>query len=213
MKVLLGVTGSVATVLTPKLVEELQKAGHEVQIVATNSSTYFFSPNRLNVQVWQDDDEWPLVKTITGICYEKGQLIPHIELRKWADVLVVAPLSANTLAKFANGLCDNLITSVFRAWDFEKPVVLAPAMNTQMWMSPFTQTHLGQLKLLRTMTLGTIRVVNPQEKVLACGDEGIGAMADISAIVEAVNKLDKTQSKVDQPPAEKTATSDVSSST
>ena len=60
----------------------------------------------------------------------------HIEFRKWADLLVVAPLDANTLAKFALGLSDNFLSCVFRAWDFARPVILAPAMNTLMWQSP-----------------------------------------------------------------------------
>jgi phosphopantothenoylcysteine decarboxylase len=80
---------------------------------------------------------------------------------------------------------------VFRAWDFDKPVVLAPAMNTFMWENPITQKHLGELKLLRSLTVKTIRVVEPQAKVLACGDEGVGAIGDLSKIVEAVNKLNK----------------------
>lgn len=62
-----------------------------------------------------------------------GDPVLHIELRRWADVLVLAPLSANTMAKVAHGLCDNLLTSVVRAWDYAKPMIVAPAMNTYMW--------------------------------------------------------------------------------
>ena len=75
----------------------------------------------------------------------RGDPVLHIELRKWADLLIVAPLDANTLAKFALGLSDNCLTCVFRAWDFAKPVILAPAMNTFMWESPVTLRHLRQL--------------------------------------------------------------------
>ncbi|OGL63843.1 hypothetical protein A3C09_02175 [Candidatus Uhrbacteria bacterium RIFCSPHIGHO2_02_FULL_47_44] len=199
MKVLLGVTGSVATVLVGKLVDALHSSGHEVEVVATKSSRYFFRAKQVDARIWNDEDEWPknwferIRLRVLERFYKKGQPIPHIDLRKWADVLVVAPLDANTLAKFSVGMCDNLLTCVFRAWDFDKPVVLAPAMNTFMWHNPITQKYLGELNLLRIMTVGTIRIVQPQDKVLACGDEGVGAMANISDIVDAVNKLNKTK--------------------
>ena len=84
-------------------------------------------------------DEWP------GTRYHRGDEVLHIEFRKWADLLIVAPLDANTLAKFALGISDNFLTCIFRAWDFAKPVFLAPAMNTLMWDSPVTLRHLRQL--------------------------------------------------------------------
>lgn len=179
MNVLLGVTGSVATIVVGKLVETLKAHGHEVQIIATKSSLYFFAPDTLGVKVWRDEDEWP------GERYERGQDIPHIELRRWADVLVIAPLSANTLAKLAGGLCDNLLTCVFRAWDFAKPVVIAPAMNTHMWESPFTHMHLRQLEGLGALGL-KLTVVAPVKKTLACADVGMGAMAEVDAITKAI---------------------------
>ena len=80
-----------------------------------------------------------------GARYRRGDPVLHIALRQWADLLIVAPLDANTLAKFALGLSDNFLTCVFRAWDFSRPVVLAPAMNTLMWQSPVTLRHLRQL--------------------------------------------------------------------
>ena len=139
MKILLGITGSVAATLTPQLVTALRATGHNVQVVATKSSLYFFDPTALGVRVWRDADEWP------GKRYVRDQEIPHIELRKWADVLVIAPLSANTLARIAHGQCDNLLTSVTRAWDRTKPIILAPAMNTMMWEHPATSEHLAVL--------------------------------------------------------------------
>jgi phosphopantothenoylcysteine decarboxylase len=108
---------------------------------------------------------------------------PCAQLRRWADVLLIAPLSANSLAKLAGGLCDNLLTCVARAWDFAggKPLVVAPAMNTAMWEHPLTTRQLGVL----TGTLG-VRVVPPVSKALACGDVGAGAMASVADIVAAV---------------------------
>ena len=79
---------------------------------------------------------------MAGGRYDRDDAVLHIELRKWADVFVIAPLDANTLAKLAVGLCDNCLTCVWRAWDLAKPVVLAPAMNTLMWQHPFTRRHL-----------------------------------------------------------------------
>jgi hypothetical protein len=83
----------------------------------------------------------------------------------------------------ANGICDNLLTSVFRAWDWTRPIVVAPAMNTYMWESPFTNMHLGALK-----NLFGVSVIPPVEKELACGDVGVGAMAGIGDIVNKVKE-------------------------
>ena len=206
--ILLGVTGSVAAVRTPALYEALRAAGHAVRVVATEPALYFFDPASLprsepepsRGPVFRDADEWP------DGGYHRDDPVLHIELRKWADVLVVAPLDAHTLARFATGLCDNLLTCVLRAWDFTRPVVLAPAMNTLMWQSPITLRHLRQLLAdfgdgTATAGLPTtldeapgafarhaprIVLVPPQAKRLACGDVGVGAMAEVAAVAEAV---------------------------
>ena len=112
----------------------------------------------------------------------RGDPVLHIELRKWADVLLIAPLDANTLAKLAHGLCDNLLTCIVRAWDGRKPLIVAPAMNTLMYEHPFTQQHLNILRHLQ------YTVVDPVSKPLACGDVGVGAMAAVDALVDAVLK-------------------------
>lgn len=176
MTVLLGGTGSVAAVLTPQLVAALREAGHEVQGVATAHATYFFDPTTLGIRVWRDADEW------AGERYVREQDIPHIELRRWADALLIAPLSASTLAKLAAGMCDNLLTSVARAWDRSKPIILAPAMNTMMWGHPATTEHLAILR----RWYPHLTVVEPATKRLACGDTGVGALAPIDDIVHAI---------------------------
>lgn len=176
MNILLGSTGSVAATLTPKLVAALCGAGYDVQVAVTEPSLYFFDHTALGIRVWRDANEWPNDR------YTRDQPIPHIELRKWADVLVIAPLSANTLAKLSGGLCDNLLTSVVRAWDRSKPIVLVPAMNTIMWEHPATQEHLSTLRRWYPRLI----VVEPVAKTLACGDVGIGAMAPIPTIVAAI---------------------------
>jgi len=231
--VLLGATGSVAAVRVPALYDALTADGHAVKVVATDAATYFFDPADVGRQsesgsgsertnqseeagssglsltptatVVRDSDEWP--GRDTGGRYSRGDAVLHIELRKWADLLLVAPLDANTLAKLAVGLCDNCLTCVWRAWDVAKPVVLAPAMNTLMWQHPFTRRHLKALaadagaahipghldeaQLIAQINdrSKTLRVVPPVSKQLACGDTGVGGLADVADIVAAVRDM------------------------
>jgi phosphopantothenoylcysteine decarboxylase len=201
--VLLGVTGSVAAILTPALYDRLKQAGHHVRVVATRASLYFFDPASLDpAAVNVDEDEWP--GRNEGRRYQRGDEVLHIELRRWADALVIAPLDANTLAKLANGLADNCLTCVWRAWDRARPVVLAPAMNTLMWGHPLTGRHLRQIAadvgaaavptdldlpgLMDWMNsrCPNLRIAPPQSKRLACDDIGVGAMASLEAILAAL---------------------------
>jgi phosphopantothenoylcysteine decarboxylase len=201
-KILLGVTGSVAAIKTPELFDLLETLGHHVRIVATSPATYFFDPlairpiqgSRNPDVVTLDADEWPNSR------YHRGESVLHIELRRWADTFVIAPLDANTLAKLALGICDNCLTCVWRAWDFRKPLILAPAMNTLMWQHPITRRHFATLaedfdvsspNPRRTLAeiiaeinsqSPILRIVSPVEKELACGDVGLGGMAPLQAI-------------------------------
>lgn len=208
--VLVGATGSVAAVRVPALFDALTADGHAVKVVATDAATYFFDPAAIRANpgltargsaVILDADEWP------GERYERDAPVPHIELRRWADILVIAPLDANTLAKLAVGLCDNCLTCVWRAWDLTRPVVLAPAMNTLMWEHPFTRRHLravaadmgaahipghlddAQLIAQINDRSKTLRVVAPIEKRLACGDVGVGGLAEVADIAAAVREM------------------------
>jgi phosphopantothenoylcysteine decarboxylase len=202
-KVLLGVTGSVAAIYTRELYEALCADGHSVKIVATEAARFFFDTNALGetALVTVDADEWP------GAQYRRGDPVLHIELRRWAEVLLIAPLDANTLAKLALGLADNCLTCVYRAWDRSRPLVLAPAMNTLMWEHPATSRHLRQIAEdmgVETLPAGRaldgvvaginqqaapLRIVAPISKRLACADVGVGAMADRDAIVGALRAL------------------------
>ena len=136
-------------------------------------------PPQRALAVLRDADEWAQYTRVGR------DPVLHIELRKWADGLLVAPCSAHTLAKLAGGLADNLLTCVARAWEFgadgrvAKPLLLAPAMNTAMWAHPCTAAHLGALQAWGSA------LVPPVEKVLACGDRGLGAMAAVEDIVAA----------------------------
>ncbi|KAJ9126573.1 hypothetical protein QFC24_001601 [Naganishia onofrii] len=166
--VLLLSTGSVASIKIPLIVQALladPEQRFEVQVAATNTSLTFYDGKSVEEvshgksQVWTDQDEW-------GFWKEKGDPILHIELRRWADIVLVVPCSANTLGKIANGLCDNVVTSVLRALNPVTPTYLFPAMNTFMYTHPITAK---QLKVV-TEELG-YKVIGPQgSKGLACGD-------------------------------------------
>lgn len=172
--IVLGVTGSVATIKVKKLYKSLCSLG-KVKIVATENAKHFIPKD---LKFISDKDEWKSWKKM-------GDPVLHIELRKKASILVIAPLDANTLSKMALGLCDNLLTSLIRAWDYSKPMIIAPAMNTAMWTNSPTSEHLDLLK-----KRGII-VIDPIEKKLACQDVGIGAMASIEEITETVKAVQK----------------------
>ncbi len=179
MKVLLGVTGSVAAVKTFDLVTALTAAGYEVRVVFTDKARHFSKKLPHNTMYYFDKDEW----TSEYKLHESPVL--HIELREWADVLLIAPLSANTLAKIANGLADNLLTCVARAWNMAKPIRVAPAMNTEMWLHPATAEQLNKLWSWNH----NFKIIHPVVKRLACGTEGIGAMAEIDTIVKSIEEV------------------------
>jgi phosphopantothenoylcysteine decarboxylase len=203
--ILLGVTGSVAALKTPELYDTLKRPGHAVKIVATRASLYFFHHNEIpRENLVLDEDEWPGREAWRR--WQRDDPVLHIELRRWADVLVIAPLDANTLAKLANGLADNCLTCVWRAWETSRPVVLAPAMNTLMWQHPATGRHLRQLAADMGMSppaalpveelpawinaqSSRLRIVAPEDRRLACGDVGVGAMAALDAIMAVVQAV------------------------
>lgn len=172
-----------AAIKTTDLVAALSKFAN-VRLVTTQHAEYFIHSEyeqlkRLYVQIFRDSDEWPLLQSR----YQIGEPILHIEMRRWADAVIVAPMDANTLAKLVHGFCDNLLTSIIRAWDWEKPVILCPAMNTVMWNNPPTPEQVAALE-----KRGTI-IIEPIEKKLACNDVGMGAMAQVDDIVKIVEKL------------------------
>jgi len=176
MNIILGITGSVATILTPKVVKSLKELGHQVKIVRTYYSQFFWWDYTLDlfkdVKLYDDGDEFEHF-------YKKGDPVLHIELREWADVLIIAPLSANTLSKMSRGIADNLLTSLVLAWRRDHPIIIAPAMNTVMWTNPLTEENLKKV-----ISVYKCKVAYPQSKVLACGEEGDGAMAQISDILK-----------------------------
>lgn len=176
--VLLILTGSVASIKAPLIVSELLSYDKvKVEVIATKASLTFFHPEEIRnagSRVWTDQDEW--LDT-----YKIGDPILHIELRRWADVVLIAPCSANTLSKIAHGTCDNLATSLLRALAPTTPTYVFPAMNTLMLQHPLTDEH---LRVIRDVIGYT--VVGPIGKTLACGDIGLGAMTEWRDIVQIV---------------------------
>ncbi|XP_040893893.1 phosphopantothenoylcysteine decarboxylase [Toxotes jaculatrix] len=175
-RVLVAVTGSVAALKLPLLVSQLlQLPGVDVRVVTTEHAKHFYDPAEVSVKIYSDKDEWEMWT-------QRSDPVLHIELRRWADLLVIAPLDANTLGKIANGICDNLLTCVVRAWDTSRPLLFCPAMNTAMWQHPITAQQVSRLKEFGYVEIPCIA------KKLVCGDEGKGAMAEVSSIVDVVKQ-------------------------
>lgn len=189
-RVLVGASGSVATVKVPEIATRLAEVA-EVCVVLTKSAEFFLQrakdydaaahakfctamqlpdDEQGKITIVRDHDEWEAWDVV-------GDSVRHIELKDWADVMLLAPLSANTLGKLANGLADNLLTCIARAWITTKPFLFAPAMNTDMWSHPITAR---QLRLLNELGY---KMIPPVEKKLACGVVGNGGLATVDSIV------------------------------
>ncbi|XP_065881213.1 phosphopantothenoylcysteine decarboxylase-like [Euphorbia lathyris] len=183
-KILLAASGSVAAIKFGNLCHCFSEWA-EVRAVVTKASLHFIDRTSLpkDIVLYTDEDEWSSWKKI-------GDSVLHIELRRWADIMVIAPLSANTLGKIAGGLCDNLLTCVVRAWDYNKPLFVAPAMNSFMWSNPFTERHLMLIDELG------ISLIPPVTKRLACGDYGNGAMAEPSLIYSTIRLFLESRTQV-----------------
>nr|XP_023016540.1 phosphopantothenoylcysteine decarboxylase [Leptinotarsa decemlineata] len=180
VKILIGCTGSVATIKLHNLLESISLgfgSKTEIKVCFTEHSKHFIAENSIeDVCTYSDSDEWEAWS-------QRGDPVLHIELSKWADVFLIAPLDANTLAKISNGICDNLLTCVVRAWDLNKPLIFCPAMNTRMYQHPITSQ---QISTLKTWGYHEVPVI---EKVLICGDSGLGAMAEVATIVDFLKSV------------------------
>jgi phosphopantothenoylcysteine decarboxylase/phosphopantothenate--cysteine ligase len=172
MNLLLGVSGGIAAYRACELVSLAVKAGHAVQVVMSANATRFVGPitfEALSGRPVLTDTFDPAFPGRDGA----PAAMAHITLAKWADLAIVAPVSANTLAKLAFGLADDALTTTLLALPHGRRVVLAPAMNTEMWLNPATQRNVHMLQ-----ELGRFEIVGPAEKRLACGDVGPGGMAE-----------------------------------
>ena len=173
MKIVLGITGSIAAYKAADLASQLVKAGHEVHAVMSRSACEFITPLTL-----QTLTRHPVLVSLED---EKDSWKPgHIELADSADLLLVAPASANCLAHFAHGLAPDPLGSIYLALPRSTRVLIAPAMNGKMWLHPATQRNIALLKQ------DGCRFIGPAEGDLACGYQGLGRLAEIPEILAAV---------------------------
>lgn len=177
MRVTVGVSGGIAAYKAAELVRELQRQALEVHVVMTEAACKFVQPLTFAALSGH--------KVITGLWDETGSTegaydssIEHIGEAQWTEALVVAPATANILAKFAHGIADNFLTTMYLATP--APVLVAPAMNVQMWEHPATQAN------LQTLRERGVRVIEPGTGDLACGMVGAGRMAEPATIADAV---------------------------
>ncbi len=167
-KILFFMSGSIAAFKACQVISLLVKAGHEVQVVATPATFQFIGAATL---------EGLTGKKVLSDLWERGHAMDHIHLSRWADVGVLCPASANTLAKLAAGLSDDLVSALALAWPTGKAFTLIPAMNHQMLSAPVTQENLARL------ARRGFAVAPTQSGALACGEEGAGRMLEAEEIV------------------------------
>lgn len=172
--ILLGVTGGIAAYKAPDLVRKLTAKGANVRVVLTSSALEFVSP--LSLQAVSGN---PVHHDLLDPAAEAA--MGHIELAKWADTLLIAPATANCLAKLAHGLADDLLSTLYLATTAK--IVIAPAMNQQMWAAPATTENLATLAKRNTSFIG------PDSGEQACGDVGAGRMTEPEAIADALAQL------------------------
>lgn len=170
-KILLGVTGSIAAYKAAILIRSLVKSGAEVKVVMTASASAFISPLTLST-LSNNPVQTGFVKN------EVGEWVNHVDLGLWADLIVIAPASANTIAKFANGICDNLLSAVYLS--ARCPVFIAPAMDLDMYAHASTQQNLQKL-----MSFGN-HMIEPNEGELASGLYGKGRLAEPEEIISII---------------------------
>lgn len=166
--ILIGITSSIASYKIYELIRMYKKNGFSVKVVATQNALNFVSPL--------------VIETLTqNKCFynqfDAREDVEHISLATWADIFVIAPSGANTISKFATGIADNLLTSIFCAYlGYKKPILIAPAMNNGMWENPIIQENIKKLK-----SYGC-DFIEPTEGYLACGTTGKGKLADVDLI-------------------------------
>ncbi|MEI8249071.1 MAG: bifunctional phosphopantothenoylcysteine decarboxylase/phosphopantothenate--cysteine ligase CoaBC [Candidatus Taylorbacteria bacterium] len=176
-KILVGVTGGIAVYKTCTLVNMLISEGADVRVVMTDNAKKFVTPltfqaltNRVVYEdIWKSTDQ---------------NTIEHISLSHWADLIVVSPITANTIGKIVHGLADNLLTTLIIASLPHTKIVLAPAMNNNMWDSLFVQENIKKLRDHDQYVL-----IEPRSGILACRDEGKGNIASNEEIIKTIESL------------------------
>src|SRR5690348_791560 len=182
MRITLGVTGGVAAYKAAELVRRLQQEGHSVQVVMTRSAREFVTPLTFAALSGQ--------KVITGLFSDSSggeanleSAIEHIAVAQRTDLLLVAPATADIIAKFARGVADDFLTTLYLA--LTAPVVVAPAMNVNMW------NHAATRENVETLRARGVKIVEPDEGYLACGMTGPGRLAGLEEILAAFHDVTK----------------------
>ncbi len=174
--ILIGITGGIAAYKTIELIRSLKKQGHKVKTIATKKGLDFVTTLTLKTisqeTVYLDDVDY------------NSPEIEHLSLSLWCDIFLIAPASANTIAKIAHGLADNLLTSSVLSLPSSTPLYLCPAMNTRMWDNQITRSNLQLIQKSYQNCL----IVPPREGTLACGETGNGAMATIEDILTTIQE-------------------------
>lgn len=173
-RILLGVTGSIAAYKSADLVRRLREAGAETRVIMTTAATEFITPLTM-----QAVSGYPVYQLLLDTDSEAG--MGHIELARWADAVLVAPASANFLARLAQGRADDLLSAVCLAT--ESPVAVAPAMNQQMWNNAATQSNIAALKK------NGIKIFGPGDGSQACGEVGPGRVLEPAELVAVTSEL------------------------
>lgn len=164
-------TGSIACFKACALISALKKKGYDIKVAVTPSVYNFIGKATL---------EGLTGHPVIDETFLEGSMMDHIYLERWADKILMAPASANTINKMASGVCDNLVTTLFMAHDFTKDFFVVPAMNTKMYEHPTTQNNLQKLK-----TMG-LRVLPTAKGDLACGETGGGRMLEVKDIINFI---------------------------
>lgn len=169
--IILGITGGVAAYKAAELLRELMRAGTSVQVVMTQAACHFISPTTFQALSGKPVfvDQWDA---------REPNNMAHINLSRAADAIVIAPASADFMAKLAHGLADDLLSTLCLARNC--PLLVAPAMNREMWLNPATQRNVAQLQR------DGVRVFGPESGLQACGEEGMGRMLAVSALTQAI---------------------------
>lgn len=173
--ILIGITGGIAAYKIPELIRLLRKKGAEVRVTATAHALEFVTP--LTLQTVSDNKVYTDMFSL-----HNEHTTEHISLPEWADLMIVAPCTANTLGKLANGIADDALSTAFIAT--KKPVLIVPAMNCNMYGHPATQHNLQTLR-----TWEHIHILDCAEGDLACGTQGKGRMQEVAAILNAADSI------------------------
>lgn len=169
-KIVIGITGSIAAFKTVQFISDLTKKGYEIEVLLTDAGARFVTPDSISALTKK--------RVYRDVFDEDPSMIAHIDLVKDADLFLIMPASANTIAKLANGLADNILTAAYLASTC--PKIICPAMNTHMYKNVATQRNLKQLRS------DGAYIVEPGTGQLACGDVGEGKLADFMTIEMAM---------------------------